>query len=100
MRSMRSGTVALVAGIAIILAACDTFPADHRLGITLGPDRSIVLHYVLCTDELVKSVTLYLNHDDDPFLGSDAGDPVLWRITSQAGASVGSYVVGRTPADF
>ena len=92
-------TVALVVGVAISLSACDTFPADHQLGISLGPEESIVLRYVLCADELVESVTLYLNRDDDPFLGND-GDTVLWRITSRAGARAGSYVVGQTPKGF
>jgi hypothetical protein len=94
----------LAAAIALVTAAslvssCDTFPANHAIGVTSGPNGNVVVRYVACREERVKELQLYRNSDDDPFVG-ESSDELPWDVISPSGEAIGSFTVGQTPAGF
>jgi hypothetical protein len=92
-------TAILALTASFLASSCDTYPADNALGVTLASDGGIIMQYVSCQNELVHSVQLFLNKNDDPFIGNK-GDELLWGIASEAGSPVDTFIVGDTPAGF
>jgi len=84
--------------LALAASACDQYPADRALGVSLTSDGSAVtVKYVLCPGELVKSVRLFTT--DDAGIG-DEGDRLLWGVSAARGSSTQDFVLGIAPPGF
>jgi len=79
------------------LVGCDPLPQYERLGVSLDPDGSVLIHYVACESEEVAEVRLVHIHEDTTNQGDDE---VLWQIESSSGTQGGTFRVGRVPEGF
>ena len=82
----------------VLLVSCDTFPGGDAVGVTrVSSGTGIGVVYVLCPSADVRAVTLYRAPEERP--DYDPED-VLWKITSSAGSTRDSYVIGVTALGF
>lgn len=80
-----------------VFAGCDAVPAARAAGVTLGPEGTPELLYVLCPGQLLEEVQLVNRVGDSPF---DGDDDILWEIVSREGSRIDEIQLGAPPPGF
>jgi len=95
-----AGRVVVLAALA---AACDPYIGlpSQAIGLSETPDGNVLVRYVYCPDESLKSVRLFVGARDDPVVGN-RDDRLLWEIVAQKGEQPRptEFVVGEVPDGF
>jgi hypothetical protein len=105
-----TGSVRFAGGIAgglVVLAALAAARDPYiglpskAIGLSETPDGNVLVRYVYCPDESLKSVQLFVGAKDDPIVGN-RDDRLLWEIVAQNGEQPRpqEFVVGEVPDGF
>jgi hypothetical protein len=93
----------VLAALAALAAACDPHIGlpSKAIGLSQTPDGNVLVRYVYCPDESLKSVRLFVGARDDPVVGN-RDDRLLWEIVAQKGEQPRprEFVVGEVPNGF
>jgi hypothetical protein len=90
--------MALMLGLALAIPACDELPGIEAIGVQRNHAGSgIEIIKAMCPGDRVTRVSLILAPGGVP---NDSESGILWKITSEAGSTQDSYVVGTTPPGF
>jgi hypothetical protein len=90
--------MALLFALALVISACDEFSGIEAIGVQRIPVGSgIEIIKAMCPGDRVTRVSLILAPGGVP---NDSETGILWKITSEAGSTRNTYVVGTTPPGF
>lgn len=90
--------VALLMVLVLVSTACDEFPGIEAIGVRRNQaSRGIEVLKPLCPGDRVTRVSLILAPGG---VVDDSESGILWKITSEAGSTQDSYLVGTTPPGF